>query len=561
MLAGAVLTSGGVAVSRARRSARLINSISSDEEGYSNYDVVGYSDISLATNWLTKRVGEDNFVLLSVGDHDSFGTWFLEEKLKYCQEKGIGIGLVVQSNATNLADIYFDLEYVKGILTEYSVTYPVYLNVDTISEHEDMTRQEVQILVQAFMKKAELNHIWAGVCGLEENMVDFLSKYHCLMFDAPSVDHGNITKREDYYYTDSSTDFSNRESVLEKLIVDNGYNDPSFFKDDACFYATDESSLKSLAYDYQMSVADLRRYNQLYFRDLKDGDIVRIPSLVQGGDRLVLERVPRKFLGIDVSLWQGDIDWENVLIDYAIIQVRDFINEDNDPKFLSNVKGCLEQQIPMGFYAFSRAKEPDEIRAEAEYLISQLQGIDVTYPVYLDLEADYWADLTMEKIKDLFVVQNVKHCLLTWENTIKEAGYIPGIYCNESLYEVLSYGLGDYLDNFAIWLAGGEYYNQEIIVDEKKADMPEVLSKEQVGMRQISQKGKLAGISNHTDVNYCYADYENSYYDWEQIEFPKYLEKAKIGGCVLGVSGMFLTLKVRRVRKKRRQRMKKLMND
>ena len=58
--------------------------------------------------------------------------------------------------------------------------------------------------------------------------------------------------------------------------------------------------------------------------------------------------------------------------------------------------------------------------------------------------------------------QFVLSFIQTWENEIYHAGYIPGIYCSRHVYSILSSISEKYIDNLAIWVSGGEYYNQVI---------------------------------------------------------------------------------------------------
>ena len=66
---------------------------------------------------------------------------------------------------------------------------------------------------------------------------------------------------------------------------------------------------------------------------------------------------------------------------------------------------CMKNNIPMGFYAFSRATTMDELRQEISYIKKKLVDIPVTYPVYLDLETDFWTlntDEDYSQNKDFF---------------------------------------------------------------------------------------------------------------------------------------------------------------
>lgn len=199
------------------------------------------------------------------------------------------------------------------------------------------------------------------------------------------------------------------------------------------------------------------------------------------------------YKGIDVSKFQGEIDWEQVKeagIDYAIIRVgirgytEGLIVEDE--YFKQNIEGALAADIPVGVYFFTAAVNAQEAEEEAQFVIDMLQGYEVDYPVYLDIEDVKSPNcrtnqLTKEERTDLAEI---------FLNKVAEAGYKPGLYGNLKTY-MLMLDLPR-LEQYDKWLAAytlPAYYPYEY------------------KMLQYSEKGRVPGISTAVDLNISFKDY------------------------------------------------------
>ena len=92
--------------------------------------------------------------------------------------------------------------------------------------------------------------------------------------------------------------------------------------------------------------------------------------------------------GIDVSAFQGDINWKTVAnygMGFAILRITEAGNV-IDSTFETNYKGCVKNKIPVGVYKYSYASTIAEIQNEARKVVSILNGRELDYPVWLDLE-------------------------------------------------------------------------------------------------------------------------------------------------------------------------------
>lgn len=137
--------------------------------------------------------------------------------------------------------------------------------------------------------------------------------------------------------------------------------------------------------------------------------------------------------GVDVSGFQGDIDWERVKadgIEFAVIRVGGrFINSGklyDDSYFRGNVEGALAAGLQVGVYYFSQAINAGEGVEEAEYVLSCLEGYDITLPVVIDWEYLDGSDARTYGVEPAEVTAAVK----AFCDRIREAGYEPMVYLN-----------------------------------------------------------------------------------------------------------------------------------
>lgn len=200
--------------------------------------------------------------------------------------------------------------------------------------------------------------------------------------------------------------------------------------------------------------------------------------------------------GIDVSKYQGEIDWEAVKndgIDYAIIRVgiRGYSEGGivEDEYFHQNMEGAIENGIPVGAYFFTQAVNEEEALEEANFVIEMLQGYQLTYPVYLDIE-----DVKKENCRtNGLTVEERTNNVKVFLERIREAGYEPALYGNMKSFLLMT-DLAS-LEQYDKWFAGYTlpiYYPYEY------------------KMLQYSEKGRVAGVPGTVDVNICFKDYENA---------------------------------------------------
>ena len=130
--------------------------------------------------------------------------------------------------------------------------------------------------------------------------------------------------------------------------------------------------------------------------------------------------------GIDVSQWNGNINWAKVAksdVDYAIIRVGygDNYTYQDDTYFKKNVQGCIDNKIPFGVYIYSYALNTTMAKSEANHVLRLIDGLKLDFPVYYDLEDNTQTGLGASKLGSI---------AKTFCNAITAKGYKVGIYAN-----------------------------------------------------------------------------------------------------------------------------------
>lgn len=168
------------------------------------------------------------------------------------------------------------------------------------------------------------------------------------------------------------------------------------------------------------------------------------------------------FVGISVNEKKGDIDWQQVKdsgIDFVMIRVglREKIKGRVrvDTNFEKNIQGAADAGLDIGVYFYSKAVTDAEAEAETTFVLEQIRGYDVKYPVAIYWEYDLKADGTQDE-SSRTVRRNgeqVTGFIDTFCNKIKIAGYDPCYFAEKSMaYNRLNLGR---LSSYDLWY--GEY--------------------------------------------------------------------------------------------------------
>ena len=162
-------------------------------------------------------------------------------------------------------------------------------------------------------------------------------------------------------------------------------------------------------------------------------------------------------LAIDVSHWNGAIDWAKVApqVSAAVIRLgyRGYGAAGTlalDPMYQRNMDGAIAAGLPVGVYWCSQALSDAEALEEARYCVDKLRGYKLQYPVLLDSE---WMEPKGNGRADRIGKTRRTQYGLTWCRAMRDAGYIAGLYCSESWYTAEIDGAAFDREGFEIWIA------------------------------------------------------------------------------------------------------------
>lgn len=199
--------------------------------------------------------------------------------------------------------------------------------------------------------------------------------------------------------------------------------------------------------------------------------------------------------GIDVSTYQGDIDWEKVAasgVKYAFIRLGYRGYESGllvkDDRFEDNIRGALQNGIAVGVYFVTQAISVEEAVEEAQFVMENIRPYNVTWPIVLDIED---AASATARTAELSQQARTDHAIAFCE-TVKESGYTPMLYCNIRWFiEKLDITR---ITDYDKWFA--QYF--------RKPFFPYAFQ-----VWQYSSTGRIDGIEGNVDYNISFVDYGN----------------------------------------------------
>lgn len=191
--------------------------------------------------------------------------------------------------------------------------------------------------------------------------------------------------------------------------------------------------------------------------------------------------------GIDISKYQEKVDWEKVAdtgIEYAFVRVgvRGYTKGEItiDETFEDNVRGALKNDISVGVYFFSQAKNAEEAKEEAQAVLDAIEPFKITYPVVIDIEEINSSNGRTNHLSSKERTEYVK----VFCEMIRQAGYTPMIYGNLKTFMVMLDM--EELEEYEKWFAA---YDTSVYFPYEYA------------IWQYTDSGSIDGISGDIDRN------------------------------------------------------------
>lgn len=193
-------------------------------------------------------------------------------------------------------------------------------------------------------------------------------------------------------------------------------------------------------------------------------------------------------LGIDVSHYQGDIDWQKVKaagIEFVFVRLgyRGY-GQDGvlkmDTNFEKNMEGARAAGLDVGVYFFAQAVNETEAVEEAEFVLEHLMEYDLQMPVVYDPESVVHEEARTDNVTGEQFTKNTK----AFCEAIEKSGYDAMVYCNMT-WQAFKLDLEE-LEEYPIWYADYEEYPQTPYHFE---------------IWQYSNEGTVDGIQGNVDLN------------------------------------------------------------
>ena len=187
--------------------------------------------------------------------------------------------------------------------------------------------------------------------------------------------------------------------------------------------------------------------------------------------------------GMDVSVWQGLIDWNKVKasgqIEFAFVRVAH--GSGMDLYRDRNLSEANRVGIPVGVYFYSTAQTTAQAKKDAATTINAIKKYEITYPVVIDIEDN--SQLSLTTTRRTKIVQ-------TFADEVRAAGYQPMIYCNTNWAKQYINMSG--LQGVDAWIA------------EWSANYTKSIPRD---VWQVSDKGSVSGISGDVDLDFAFKQY------------------------------------------------------
>ena len=491
-------------------------------------NTVGYENINIRYN---TEVHENNFVILHVSTSQFNDITAMRDKLDKCADLGISVGLVLDTKAYDLAQIYKDVDFLQAVVKDYKIDMPVYLNIDGIMENKDLNTAQRTEIIEAFTEKAQRSDMYLGLYGKDSNLVDC----NTYVFDTHKYDCFVVQDKEEIAYDGNYTlkkDIDGNISAslnLSSIITKKGLNDSRKLVYSSSYEVQEGDTYHSLALQFGLSEPDLISYNGNK-KEINAGDQILIPNLYKTVDTETntVSYTYAVARGIDISSYQTKYDWDRVkeTSDYVIVQVA------RDPSNYAENKGsfkevCIEQisnvvsrDIALGLYfCVSKDMKVSEYEKRLEKYFTEFEaklaekGIELekdNIPVFLDFEV-YYQFNDYYKLMELF------------EKICNEHGFTKiGIYGNKSTLESISASMrkdGERINlnetDWYVWKSGGHQYSARENTSHKDdvtlAELEELKVSGGKGFTPVMQQATnvctdtgAANSMQHCDVSFLY---------------------------------------------------------
>ena len=399
-----------------------------------------------------KKIGESDieFAIIRAG-YGKFASQKdprFDENMRNAQAEGINCGTYWYSYALTVEDAYKEAEVCYEIIKNYDFNFPIYYDVEDPSQ-TGLSATQISAIIEAFCTTLQSKGCYVGIYSY----ANFLTT-HVLT------------------------------SVLEKYdvwVAHFGISAPAF-ADYGIWQYTSSGNISGINGSVDLNYSYIN-YPYIISPETYTEPPAENPSIPSPPGSPESNVVAQ---GIDVSEWQGNINWKAVKsagIDYAIIRAGygkyDF---QKDAKFDENMKKAQEVGVDRGVYWYSYASTTEDAVKEAEVCYNIIKDYKLEYPVYFNIEDNSVKNLSVSELTAI---------VEAFCSYMEDKGYYVGIASYSSF-------LNTKLDpsvfkKYDVWVAhygvsAPQYYGN-------------------FGMWQYTEKASVDGVQTLVCRSYCYYDY------------------------------------------------------
>ncbi len=384
---------------------------------------------------------------------------------KYKMPKGAELNISDEKidvfNETNLYDLFKD--YNITILTEDTK-----LDYNTIGEHTYTIEYKYNGSIQKYLYDVNYTVI-------DEIDPIFINAPSSKTFYVGEANDEDLTKKVSY------ADNYDTKPVLK---IDGEVNFAEVGTYKIKYVVTDQSGNEAIK-DTNIVIKErpTTKPNVKDEEEEKEDDFISIEEQIKN------YKTASTMIGIDVSKWQGDIDFEKVKdagVEFVILRMGVMKDKDTplamDNTFENNYKKAKEVGLKVGVYIYSEATTIDTATENAKFVIDNLKGDKLDFPVCFDWES--WAYFNKLEIN----LHMLNEMYDTFNKELENAGYTTMLYASEN-----------YLNN--TWLSLKDY---TIWIAKYSTKMPSLKSNNGYILWQNTDKGRVDGIEGNVDLDIYY---------------------------------------------------------
>ena len=430
---------------------------------------------------------------------------------------GNHVGLIVEPSDDTYDATYKMIDLIKRIINNYDIKLGIFYAPESIEKHDnnhDKSKINTTYLatMYTFLEMLTKNGIYTGLYVDKEYLEDLteivnarIYKGYLDHYDKIIVsDKGEDLSEAGIHYNVEIDGHIYSKIDMASIIYNAGLNTEERFKEDYKYEVQAGDTLSEIAEKYGIKAEDIAYYNGIDIEDtIYSGDELIIPSVALQEKKIQTELAK----GIDVSKFNGTIDWEKVApqVHFANLRALDTaIGKDGKPyydeQFARNFKECKRLGIPINLYYVTNANSEEEVEKEVDLVMDFLDKNGVKNndynALYIDMEEDY---INKHEDKAAWYADLASMAIRSYG--VQPGCYIPGKfrpkfdYC-ECLKWIINHDEYDKVTDFSDFRH--PYFTQD------KELLDEIFGV--IGV-QYCEKGRIEGVDGFVCIDYGLPEY------------------------------------------------------